>query len=451
MSTAAESDPETDEVVFLSPPEEFTPRQTSDQGGSPTLPRRSNRKRKSVSVVQPDMSKGSGSSSKKKKPSPSVKAGQESDKSMPKVPRTPQGAQTPKSPVKSTAEKSKDKDKEANMNTDETNRGASSQHGLDIGAMLRGMEERLAGKIEATNRAASEAVAMTRALEEKVNAGVDALRKAIEETEERLMMKVSQRIESMVKHQLHEAGFDPSLTVGGLSTVNATSYTGTSYAAATSRIVTDTADATMKTAAGSNPNAGRTSDIGRTERREDKFWLCRRSLRLWPVRGATSDGLRDFLESKLGLNGTLVEDAINGAVITKIKDPRSKLEEEAVVSFDSKEVRDAVKAQGHNLAKYKDEAGMRLHVPNYLQKDFKILTRLAYLMKKTNPDLKRNVKFDEDSCGLFLDMQVKPDARWRRVRPDEARKAVADKGASGGPSEMEADELRSMIGESDNE
>ena len=109
-------------------------------------------------------------------------------------------------------------------------------------------------------------------------------------------------------------------------------------------------------------------------------------------------------------------------------------------------MRDAVKAQGPNLAKFKDDAGMRLEIPNYLQKDFKILMRLAYLLKKSNPDLRRNVKFDEDCCGLFLDMQLKKDAEWKRVKPEEAKKAVQGR-LSGGPSEMGADELKDMMGE----
>ena len=124
-----------------------------------------------------------------------------------------------------------------------------------------------------------------------------------------------------------------------------------------------------------------------------------------------------------------------------------KLDNEVVVTFESKELRDAVKAQGHNLAKYKDEAGMRLHIPNYLHKDFIVLMKLAYLLKKTNPDLRRNVKFDEETAGLFLDMQLKKDGSWKRVRPEEARKAVQGKANSEGPAEVEAGELLDLIGD----
>ena len=144
MPFVVRSDSENEaELVFLSPDEEVAGPQKSgqgNQGASPVL-RRSNRKRKSVTAYsEADMSKGS--SSKKKKSSPS--------KDMPKVTRTPpkegQAAQAEQVP------------------------GA-----YDIGALLKGMEERLAGKIEATNKVACEAVTLAKttkdcfdALEEKV-------------------------------------------------------------------------------------------------------------------------------------------------------------------------------------------------------------------------------------------------------------------------------------------
>ena len=128
------------------------------------------------------------------------------------------------------------------------------------------------------------------------------------------------------------------------------------------------------------------------------------------MKGGDRDGLMTFLEEKLGLSRTTVEELTEGAEITKVKDPRSKLDEEAIVVFETKELRDAVKAQGPNLAKFKD-AGMRLDIPNYLQKDFKILMRLAFLLKKTNPDFRRNMKFDEDCTGLFIDIQMKKEAQ----------------------------------------
>ena len=40
-----------------------------------------------------------------------------------------------------------------------------------------------------------------------------------------------------------------------------------------------------------------------------------------------------------------------------------------------------------------------------------------------------------------MDLQLAKDRQWRRVRPDQAKMAMAKKGHRGGPSMMEADEL----------
>ena len=74
---------------------------------------------------------------------------------------------------------------------------------------------------------------------------------------------------------------------------------------------------------------------------------------------------------------------------------------------------------------------------------------LSYDLKKRHPRLKRNVKFDEDSLGLFMDMQSDSDLPWKRIRPEAAR-ASARPRKNAGPAEMDVDELRSLVG-SDND
>ena len=86
---------------------------------------------------------------------------------------------------------------------------------------------------------------------------------------------------------------------------------------------------------------------------------------------------------------------------------RPKYKDEVCVTFESKEIRDAIKAKGPALANFREEAGMRLQIPDMLQKDFKALMSVAYDMKRTNKELKRNVKFDEESMGLFMDLQTR--------------------------------------------
>ena len=117
-----------------------------------------------------------------------------------------------------------------------------------------------------------------------------------------------------------------------------------------------------------------------------------------------------------------------------------------IVQFESKEVRDAVKANAPDLANFRDAACMHLQLPNYLQKDFKTLMALSYDLKKKNPHLKRNVKFDENDFGLFMDLQLERDRHWKRVKPEQARKALAAAGDKrGGPAELEADELTGLL------
>ena len=93
---------------------------------------------------------------------------------------------------------------------------------------------------------------------------------------------------------------------------------------------------------------------------------------------------------------------------------------------------------------------MRLEVPDHLQKDFKLLMNLAYDMKQKIPALKRNIKFNEDDGGLFMDVQTRAEGPWRRIGTDQAKQLNTRKRR--GPAGFELDELRSMIdGGSDKE
>ena len=174
------------------------------------------------------------------------------------------------------------------------------------------------------------------------------------------------------------------------------------------------------------------------EPREVKFWECRKSLRLWPVDGDQRSDLEKFLVEKLRMDRSFVDNDLGPVTIKKNRDPRSKIKNEVIVEFECKEIRDAVKAQGPNLANFWDEAGMRLHLPNHLQKDFKSLMSLSYQLKKKRPELRRNVKFDESDLGLYMDLQVELDGPWRRVKPDQVRQAADKTGAglSGGPDSI---------------
>lgn len=169
---------------------------------------------------------------------------------------------------------------------------------------------------------------------------------------------------------------------------------------------------------------------------------------MWPIRGGGRPELEDFLKNKLRMDDSFLED-LGPTVIKQNKDPKAKIQNEVIVTIETKELRDAVRAQASNLANYPD-CGMRLHIPNHLQKDFKALMGLAYDMKQKYSQLRRNVKFDEDDTGLFMDMQLTREGSWKRVKPEQAKQALIRSGNDrSGPSAVAADELVELLGDED--
>ena len=91
-----------------------------------------------------------------------------------------------------------------------------------------------------------------------------------------------------------------------------------------------------------------------------------------------------------------------------------------IVTFEDKSTRDAVNAQTHHLANHREEAGMRLPIPDHLQRTFRALMNLSCELKKQNPGLKRSVKFDEDRLDMFMDIQTSAGNDWKRVDSEQA-------------------------------
>ena len=370
MPVVVRSDSDTEELVFLSPEEEVIRQPAGEQGASQVL-RRSNRKRKSVTAYcDPDMSKGLGSK-KKKGSSPEAKkktADTEGGaRSMPKIPRTPGGK---------TAQPN-----EKNGAGDNSTPGASAEQppaapaGLE--ALLLGMEGRLITRMDATNKAVDEAVDLNRQtnaalalLERKVDANEVKYTENVRESEERILKRVDEKVQSLVHDDLKGLGFDTQLTAGALTTLNQTG-------AGTSRSYAGVLSAQPNTQAGSVSWTEKSHE----ERREDRFWMCRRSLRIWPVPGGELGSLKDYLRDKLKLDEDFVEDL--GEIRIEVqRDPKSKIKNEVCVTFHTKEVRDFIKSKASALANFGDSVGMRLHIPNYLQKDFRSLMSVAYDLKK---------------------------------------------------------------------
>ena len=366
-----------------------------------------------------------GSCSKKKKSSP--------DK-MPKVARSPpKGQEQPPQ-----------------------NAQATCQSGQNFEALLLAMESRLAAKIEKASEASKEAAHQAKLnseglelLESRVDANEGCLMAALQETEKRILSKVQAQVQDivqgqvkeMVSEQLAAAGFDQDLSAGDLSLRKSAVQQKTTSGMCSYAGVTALNSALETRANKSGPSTGR---ISREDQRDARFWKARRSLRLWPVFGGDKEGLEDYLLNKLRLDRSFIDEELGHVELIRPREPRNKNKDEIIAVFETKQVRDAVKAAAPNLANFRDSAGMRLHVPDHLQRDFQTLMNLSFDLKKKHPSLKRNVKFDEEDGGLFMDLKQDETAEWKRVKPSQA--AAANKGRrANGTKSLGEDELRSML------
>ena len=345
-------DSENEDAAFLSPEEEFRQQEESqDHGASPKL-RRSARKRKSVTSAS-DMARGS---EKKKKASPTANRVEDPGKSMPRIPRTPvnEGPTLPSPPRQS---------------------GRTGVSTLE--ELLKGMEERLASKIDATNlkvdatnhkvdKALALAAETNTALEDleiRVAATEEGLEARIQEAEARLQIHFQDQVKSLVLDQLRTAGFDPDLTAGDMSTIrSSTMQTYAGAAASGVNEATKTADTPKK---------------NRQERQEDKYWDCRKSLRPWQVEQPTASGVGEFFKSKLAMDDESVKD-MGRLAVRRVRERKPRYEKEVIVTFDTVSSRDYVKSLAPNLANFQEEAGMRLQIPDHLQKLFRSYMNLSY-------------------------------------------------------------------------
>ena len=170
-------------------------------------------------------------------------------------------------------------------------------HAPGIEQLLLAMESRLAAKIEKTNEAATQASNLAKKtnealedLELRVEANEVGVREEIRETikEDRIIDQVRGQVKTMVDDQLRSAGYDQDLSAGDLtlrSSVVQRTETGGGSTLARSYAET----------AGEPPSSLRSSGAdlaaSKEERREEKFWRARRSLRMRPVCTANREGV----------------------------------------------------------------------------------------------------------------------------------------------------------------
>ena len=159
------------------------------------------------------------------------------------------------------------------------------------------------------------------------------------------------------------------------------------------------------------------------DKREAAYHFSRRSLKLWPVEGENlEDAVRVFLRNKLSMSDARIR-SLGAIDVAATPGKAARGRREVLATFESKEDRDNVKANGINLAGQR-EVGMSLHVPGFLMDNLVALNGLGYSIKQKNPGIKRAVKFDDLRQDLYLDICIND--QWKRISPTEAKQVMKE-------------------------
>ena len=186
---------------------------------------------------------------------------------------------------------------------------------------------------------------------------------------------------------------------------------------------------------GSEPSGG--------TNKEDKYWLARRSLRLWPIEGPDRNlAVVDFIESKLEAPpGFVTADKLQ--VKPLLCRPGSVIKSSVLVTFESASVRDSVKALARNLRGLDRAVGVQMEPPDHLRSQYAALQSLAFQMKRKNPSLKRNIKFDDLSQCLVMDVLLEAGQEWKTVDIADAKAILKKTGVKSG--KLSRRELEEMV------
>ena len=180
-------------------------------------------------------------------------------------------------------------------------------------------------------------------------------------------------------------------------------------------------------------------------KREEAFYRCRRSLKLWPISGDDlEDEVKVFLKTKLRFTQSRI-DSFGSIEVSAPPAKAARDRKEVVAVFETSEDRDTIKANGINLANQK-ECGMSIHVPGHMLDDFFTLNSIGYSIKTNNSGtIKRSVKFDDNTKGIYLDIMI--GGHWKRIYPDEARKVLKScpPSAANSTRQLSLDDLSNLV------
>ena len=162
--------------------------------------------------------------------------------------------------------------------------------------------------------------------------------------------------------------------------------------------------------------AAKTTSVSPEKRKDENYWRCRRALRLRPIgQGNAVERVEEFMREHLGLSDLFIQSVGPFTVQRLPFGPEACIKGEAIVTFQSTDVRDAVKGAARNLAGKGRDYGVRLELPNHLKSAMKALQAASYELKSKYPQARRNVLFDDETQDLVLDFCLGKGKDWKRI------------------------------------
>ena len=160
-----------------------------------------------------------------------------------------------------------------------------------------------------------------------------------------------------------------------------------------------------------------------SDSKEERYLLARRSLLVWPLENASPESLTKFASEFL----QMTPDEMNCLDIVSIQNcrklPHMKIQQEYSMEFASVTDRDSFRSYAPRLHQFRRTAGIRLALPDFLVSSFKTLEHEAFLVAQRVPGTKRNIKLDDASRSVVLDIKL-PGTSWVRITPLDVLQAA---------------------------
>ena len=166
--------------------------------------------------------------------------------------------------------------------------------------------------------------------------------------------------------------------------------------------------------------------VSGSDDKEKKYWIARRTLRCWPVIGATTKEMWQGADLFFRETMDLPLNAVAERDIEHIRrampgSRRARVQNEIIVVFKEVCVRDNVASYARNLGRCIDErgfptAGIRIEIPDFLTGVHQDLQKYGgHLRGLHGNGLKRNVKYDDPNLSLVLDVKLPDSEDWMRL------------------------------------